>query len=151
MKSYTKKKSFLLDIVVVTFIAPFISTGSEMNDEVTIPLIWLGIVILIVFFHYRVYKINISNKEINIFSIFKRNKKIQLSHVSLVKFEGFILRDRWLIMSIYDGSKEVASADIARFNSKALIQQIVRNASLNSYRIELDDSAKHLMSEMDEK
>ncbi len=150
MKTFSKIKSLPIEITLMTVILLVIYSGFGDTRVLPFILLWVFCLVLILVFYYSTYRIDVLDREVILHPLLRRKRSVNLEEITLVRFEGIILRSKWIIMNFYNENELIDFVDVHSINRKDFIRSMIRNASLNGYKVEFDDAAKKLISELEE-
>lgn len=144
----TKRIKDFIFVLLVSLIIFFWDTDYTFYIYILISCV---AVIIFVFFMTPNYKISISNEQMIIYSFFDRKRIVNLNNLDRIEFEGIEIRSRGRLLSvymnIYHSEKKELTVEVLNFSKKSFYSDLLRKASLNNFKIVIDDKAKELIQE----
>ena len=150
MKSYTKYKYIPLIIIISMIFSALLHFNLKHLSDIPFAIKWFIIIVVFFIVEFMTYRIDISEKEITVHKLFRQSTVIEFERITRIKFEGYFIRGRWLVLSLYD-DELLLSAEIYSLCSKDFIKRIINLSSSNDCVIDLDKTTERLIvSEMDD-
>lgn len=140
----------LIAYVVVLFALTSMSILIDTRLENWIEFLIITVVVTIIaMFRFSTFLITINDEMMIIYSLLKLPKKVELTNIDSIDFEGMIIYGKGkielLFMTISNAEKKIVSVEMLNISRQGFYQDIVKLASLYGYKIRLVENAESLI------
>lgn len=119
-------------------------------SDIPFAIIWFIMMVVLIIVEFMTYRIDISEKEIAVHKLFRKATVIEFENITRIKFKGYFIRGRWLVLSLYDENELLSSSEIYSLCSKDFFKRLINFSSSNNCIIDLDKTTERLIiSDMD--